>query len=149
MTYFLNRNFKNNEFELVSKDRFFVDKTNMIEDINSLIGVKDRFICITRPRRFGKTINAMMLACYYSKNADFKKLFDKLEISKSDSYLNHLNKHNVIFITWCNPTKEYKTFDEYMNGFIPQLILDLKEEFPNAKINDNDAIGKIFIEDIN
>lgn len=147
MPYFLNRNFKNNEFELVSKDRFFVDKTNMIKDISSLIGVKDRFICITRPRRFGKTINAMMLACYYSKNADFKALFDRLEISKSESYLEHLNKHNVIFITWCNPTKEYKTFDEYMDGFIHQLILDLKEEFPNAKINNTDAIGKIF-EDI-
>ena len=147
MPYFLNRNFKNNEFELVSKDKFFIDKTKMIEDINSLIGIKDRFICITRPRRFGKTINAMMLACYYSKNADFKKLFDKLEISKSESYLEHLNKHNVIFITWYNSTKEYKTFDEYMDGFISQLILDLKEEFPNAKINDNDALGKIF-EDI-
>ena len=92
MPYFLNRNFKNNEFELVSKDRFFVDKTNMIKDISSLIGVKDRFICITRPRRFGKTINTMMLAYYYSK-----KLFDKLEISKSESYLEHLNKHNVIY----------------------------------------------------
>lgn len=92
MPYFLNRNFKNNEFELVSKDRFFVEETNMIKDISSLIGVKDRFICITRPWRFGKTINAMMLTWYYSKNADFKKLFDKLEISKSEPYLEHLNK---------------------------------------------------------
>ena len=92
MPYFLNRNFKNNEFELVSKDRFFVDKTNMIKDISSLIGVKDRFVCITRPRRFSKTINAMMPAWYYSKNADFKKLFDKLKISKSEPYLEHLNK---------------------------------------------------------
>ena len=44
----------------------------------------------------------------------------------------------MIFITWCNPTKEYKIFDEYMDGFIPQLILDIKkEEFSSAKINDN------------
>ena len=51
MPYFLNGNFKNNEFKLVSKDKFFVDKTKLIEDINNLIGIKDRFICITRPRR--------------------------------------------------------------------------------------------------
>ena len=71
MAYFLNNDFKNNEFELASRDKFFVDKTSLIEKINSLIGIKDRFVCITRPRRFGKTLNAMMLASYYSKNADF------------------------------------------------------------------------------
>lgn len=147
MPYFLNSITPVNQFTKTTKEKYFVDKSELIEKINELVGTASQYICITRPRRFGKTINAMMLACYYSKNADFKKLFDKLEISKSESYLEHLNKHNVIFITWCNPTKEYKTFDEYMDGFIPQLILDLKEEFPNAKINDNDALGKIF-EDI-
>ena len=100
MAYFLNNDFKNNEFELASRDKFFVDKTSLIEKINSLIGIKDRFVCITRPRRFGKTLNAMMLASYYSKNADFKYLFDKLKVSKSDSYLEHLNKHNVIYMTF-------------------------------------------------
>ena len=65
MSYFLNGNFKNNEFQLMTKDKYFVDKTFMINEINKLIGIKDRFVCITRPRRFGKTINAMMLACYY------------------------------------------------------------------------------------
>lgn len=72
MAYFLNNHFKNNEFELAAKDEFFVDKTGLIEKINSLIGIKDRFVCITRPRRFGKTVNTLMLAAYYSKNADFK-----------------------------------------------------------------------------
>ena len=91
MAYFLNSSFKNNEFELMANDKYFVDKTQMIEKSNELIGIKDRYICITRPRRFGKTLNAMMLASYYSKNADFKDLFDKLNISKSESYLEHLN----------------------------------------------------------
>ena len=147
LPYFLNTPITNNSFTEVANYKYFVDKSELIEKVNENIKTPSKYICITRPRRFGKTINAMMLACYYSKNSDFKKLFDKLEISKSESYLEHLNKHNVIFITWCNPTKEYKTFDEYMDGFISQLILDLKEEFPNAKINDNDALGKIF-EDI-
>ncbi len=144
LAYFLNNDFKNNEFELVSKDKYFVDKTQMIGEINELVGIKDRYVCVTRPRRFGKTLNAMMLASYYSKNADFKHLFDKLEISKSSSYLGHLNKHNVIFITWCNPTVEYGNYTQYMDGFVPQLILDLKEKFPNVQINSEDFIGKIF-----
>ena len=58
MPYFLNNHFKGNEFELMAKDKYFVDKTEMIEKLNNIIGIKDRFVCITRPRRFGKTVNA-------------------------------------------------------------------------------------------
>ena len=60
MSYFLNGQFKNNEFQLMSKDKYFVDKTEFIDRMNELIGIKDRFVCITRPRRFGKTLNAII-----------------------------------------------------------------------------------------
>lgn len=141
MPYFLNGNFKNNEFELVSKDKFFVDKTKMIEAINNLIGIKDRFICITRPRRFGKTINAMMLACYCSKNAAFKTIFDKLEISKSNSYLEHLNKHNVIYITFNSNASDSKTYSDYIEYYKTRLIRDIIEAYPN--VNADDTISEM------
>ena len=96
MPYFLNTPIISNSFTEVANYKYFVDKSDFIEKVNGNIKTPSKYLCITRPRRFGKTINAMMLACYYSKNADFKKLFDKLEISKSDSYLEHLNKHNVM-----------------------------------------------------
>ena len=143
MPYFLNGNFKNNEFELIAKDKFFVDKAKIIKDINNLIGIKDRLICITRPRRFGKTINAMMLACYYSKNADFKELFDRLEVSKSDSYLEHLNNHNVVYITFSKPILDYKNYIEYIGGFTKQIMEDLEEQF-GVEIDENKKLGKVF-----
>ena len=141
MTYFLNDNFKKNEFELVSNDKYFVDKTKMIEKTNELINIKDRFLCITRPRRFGKTINAMMLACYYSKNANFKNLFDKLEISKSKSYLQHLNKHNVIYMTLNSNISELKTYEEYIKFYKTRLVHDLTEAYPN--IDNKGTISEI------
>ncbi len=144
MPYFLSGNFKNNEFELVSKDKFFVDKTKMIEDINNLIGIKDRYVCITRPRRFGKTINAMMLACYYSKNADFKNLFDKLEISKSDSYLKHLNMHNVIHMTFNQLPSLNCTYRDFINRYISFLYKDLSEVYSDFEINENMIISDAF-----
>ena len=143
MAYFLNSDFRNNEFELVSNDKYFVDKTKMIEKTNELINIKDRFLCITRPRRFGKTINAMMLACYYSKNANFKNLFDKLEISKSPSYLEHLNKHNVIYMTLNQIPSSNCTYKEFINGYTDDLINDLQEIFPNVQIKNTNPIYKI------
>lgn len=144
MSYFLNGNFKNNEFELISNDKYFVDKTKFIEDINALIGLKDRFVCITRPRRFGKTINAMMLASYYSKNADFKDLFDKLEISKKTSYLKHLNKHNVIYITLNEVPKANCTYEEFIGRYISLMLADLKESYSDLDFNKNLSISDVF-----
>ncbi len=144
MAYFLNSDFKNNEFELMSKDKYFVDKTHLIDEINSLIGIKDRFVCITRPRRFGKTVNAMMLASYYSKNANFKSLFDELEISKKASYLNHLNKHNVIYVTLNEVPKASCTYGEFIGRYISLLSEDLKACYPDLKLNENLSMSDIF-----
>ena len=127
MPYFLNSITPINQFTKTTKEKYFVDKSELIEKMNELVGTASQYVCITRPRRFGKTINAMMLACYYSKNADFKKLFDKLEISKSESYLEHLNKHNVIYMTLNEFPKKNCTYEEFIDRYTNLLLEDLKE----------------------
>ncbi|MBQ6144020.1 MAG: AAA family ATPase [Clostridia bacterium] len=144
MPYFLNNKFKNNEFELMSKDKYFVDKTGLISKINNLIGIKDRFVCITRPRRFGKTLNAMMLASYYSKNANCRDIFDKLEISKENSYLEHLNKHNVIYMTFNQIPSPNCSYEEFINRYVSMICDDLKEEYNDININNNMIISDVF-----
>ena len=89
--YFLNNVSEKNEFTLITKDDYFVDKTDLISKLNKLVNTSKRFVCITRPRRFGKSINAAMLASYYTKSLDTKAIFDKLNISKCESYENHLS----------------------------------------------------------
>jgi len=132
MTYFINRNIEKNEFKLAYESDYFVDKTELISKINTIINKKDRFLCITRPRRFGKTINAMMLESYYSKNANFKHIFDKLKISKSDTYEQHLNKHNVVYLQ-LNELPDISTnvtYDDFINYYIKGLEKDLKNIWP-------------------
>ena len=135
MGYFLNDDFLESNFELVTNSKYFIDKSMMIEKINSYMGIEDRYVCITKPRRFGKTTNLQMLASYYSKGADFKYLFDKLEISKSKTYLEHLNKHNVIYIDFSGvPNKKNFTYEEYIDRFEVFITEDLKEMCPDLKI---------------
>ena len=142
MTYFINKKILNNSFTEEFYKDFFVDKSLLIEKMNKNMGGSTKFVCITRPRRFGKTINAMMLETYYSKNANSKEIFDKLNISKCDSYEKHLNKHNVIYITVSNPVNKGNTYDEYIDGFYNQLVDDL-EELYNIKIDRNKDLGNI------
>ena len=146
MTYFINRNIEKNEFKLAYESDYFVDKTELISKINTIINKKDRFLCITRPRRFGKTINAMMLESYYSKNANFKNIFDKLKISDSESYLTHLNKHNVVYLQ-LNELPDVSsnvTYDDFINRYKNLLFKDIEELWSNINIDKNSALSDAF-----
>lgn len=97
MALYLNKN--NDNFISYLNDDIFVDKSLLIrETSNSFNKASKKFMCITRPRRFGKTLAISMLNAYYSKGCDSKELFKNLKISKDSSFESHLNKHNVIWI---------------------------------------------------
>ena len=143
MSFFLNNITKENDFILATKIKYFVDKTELICKLNENVGVLNRYVCITRPRRFGKSINAFMLASYYAKNLDTKDIFDKLNVSKCDSYEEHLNKHNVIFMSLNVRNLKLNTYEDYRNYFIDGLISDLKEICPDLDINTNEPLSSI------
>lgn len=87
----------------------------------------------TRPRRFGKTINAIMLTCaIIPKILTLKSSLtnDKLEISKGESYLEHLNKHNVIYMTMNELPKSNCSYEEFIEGYIKDLVEDLVNLYP-------------------
>ena len=76
----------------------YVDKTMMIAEINRFIDRGENYVCMSRPRRFGKTIAGNMLSAYYSKGCDSRELFAPYKIAKDQSYESKLNKYNVIKI---------------------------------------------------
>lgn len=82
--------------EIIASD--FVDKSLMISAINKTLGTRKKETVFTRPRRFGKTTAANMLAAYYSYGCDSNDLFKGLLISKDESFEEHLNKHPVIYL---------------------------------------------------
>ena len=144
MTRFLNLNFRDSSFEEIVNDKFFVDKTQMISKINKLSGMKDKYVCMTRPRRFGKTTNAVMLASYYSKGSDFKNLFDKLNINNDPFYLEHLNRHNVFFISFDILPKDNCTYAEFIERYKNFIIGDLKILCPNLTFDSNWNLSDVF-----
>ena len=94
MGSYLNPN--NGYFRQTLKNKIYVDKSLLIEKTNEIIGSNESKLCVSRPRRFGKSTDANMLVAYYSKGAESSSLFDSLKIAQSNSYQEHLNKHNVI-----------------------------------------------------
>lgn len=75
----------------------FVDKTQFIDEVIGHFNTTRKFLAVTRPRRFGKTITAHMLSAFFSKGCDSKEMFKGLKISESKNYQDHLNKYDVIY----------------------------------------------------
>ena len=96
MNGYLNRN--ENAFVKILKSRKYIDKTGLLSILNKNLGTADNCICVSRPRRFGKSFNAAMINAYYSKCVNAVKLFAGLKIAESTDYLNELNRHNVIVL---------------------------------------------------
>ena len=134
-------NSTNNKFLSYFSNKIFVDKSSLIEIINEYINIEDlKFMCVTRPRRFGKTLTLSMLNAYYSKGSNSIEIFDKLSISSSPTYLNHLNKHNVISVDMAEIYYESK--ENFLNDLTSTIISELDKEFPNILTGKEDKIGK-------
>ena len=85
-------------FKMAVNSQIFVDKSMLIDVTNRYLNTMQRFICVSRPRRFGKSITANMLTAYYSKGCDFETIFADLEIGKSPDFKKHLNQYDVIHL---------------------------------------------------
>ena len=120
----------NSAFQVALNSRIYVDKTGLLEYTNSVLDTTDAYICNSRPRRFGKSYAANMLAAYYSKGADSEKIFSKLEIGKDMDFKKHLNKYDVIHID----VQWFLSNCERVNdivSFIKKSVLDeLREIYP-------------------
>lgn len=80
------------------RSRIYVDKTNLIACTNEIINTEEKFICVSRPRRFGKSMALKMLAAYYSCGCDSRELFAGYKIKQNPSFEEHLNQYDVIFL---------------------------------------------------
>ena len=111
----------NSGFERITQSNY-VDKTGMIGIINKRIDTTDNLICISRPRRFGKSYAAQMLCAYYDHTCDSHSLFDELEVSNTKKYDDCLNKYNVIYLDMSNLLGKVKP--EKLISFIEENITD-------------------------
>lgn len=143
MGMFLNSTMPFEAYQRIVSGRYFVDKSELLNELNDIIGMEERFYCITRPRRFGKTVMANMVASYYGKAEDSSGLFDQLEIAQSETYRKHLNQHQVIYIDFSDVPRECMDYNAYIDRIHDGLLSDLTEAYPQITINREDALWDV------
>lgn len=134
----------NEEFYNASlRSKIYVDKTEMIKFTNSQLFGEHKNICVSRPRRFGKSIAANMLVAYYSRGCDSKELFEKFKIAEDAGFEEHLNKYNVIHLNMQQFLGRTKTIDEMLELLTRKVTRELKREFANVTYYEEDLVSVI------
>ena len=137
----------NESFAEALNSEIYVDKSELISVTNKRIKTKQKYICVSRPRRFGKSLNLGMLAAYYSKGCDSRRLFDDLTIADDNAYIDHLNQYNVIYLNMQQFMSSSKDIDDMLRLLKKRVINELMKEFPET-ISDPDDDVSFSLEEI-
>ncbi len=132
----------NSSFMEAVNSEIYVDKSGLIDCTNRLICTKQKYICNSRPRRFGKSTTADMLSAYYSKGSNSKDIFSSLTIASSPNFEKHLNKYDVIHfdVQWCIiPAGGPDKVISYIND---KVIEELKKCYPGTITDDVKALSE-------
>ena len=124
-------------FEMALASEIFVDKSLLIEKTNRMLGTLQRFVCVSRPRRFGKSMAADMLAAYYGSGKDTSTLFDSLKISGCKTYRQNLNQYDVLKINMQEFMSATNSMDEMISVLQQRIMEDLKRQYPVQVMGDN------------
>ena len=131
-------------FRISRNSRFYVDKSMIISLLNDKVESDDRFLCVSRPRRFGKTMAANMIAAYYSKGCDSHAIFSDLKISKDPTFEDNINRYTVIKldINGAATGKGNKTIVQYYNK---NVVPELMKAYPNVGLSSDMSIAKALV----
>jgi len=117
------------KFQTSLRSEIYVDKSELIAYINSKIRTEQKYICVSRPRRFGKSMAFGMLAAYYGCEEDTDSLFMNLNISKMLSYQEHRNKYDVIAINMQAFLTKSNNIEEMLSLLQMRVIKELRRKY--------------------
>ena len=124
------------KFKEALDSEIYVDKSGLIAYTNKVFGTKQKYVCVSRPRRFGKSMAADMLSAYYDRSVDTSGLFENLMIFQDSSYNAYRNQYDVIKVNmqeFLSRTKSMTVFIERLSRF---LLEELTEEYSDIRLKD-------------
>ena len=133
-----------NEAFLSARNGEYVDKSGLIAIVNSTLFSERRFSCVTRSRRFGKSLAAQMLCAYYDRSCQSRELFADLEIASHPTFEQHLNKYPVIYLDLTSFVTRFRD-DSVVNVIEEELMADIHANYPDVPVEAKDDLMKLLI----
>ena len=131
------------KFMMAQRSKIYVDKSNIIAYLNSVFRTEDRFVCVSRPRRFGKSMAANMIAAYYDHLSTAQSIFGHMKIATDDSFAEHMGKYDVIQINMQDFLSRAKDADTLVSMLQKRLIYDFMKAYPDCPYFDPDDLIEV------
>ena len=125
-------------YQMAVNSEIFIDKTEMIQYINSVVNTQQRFVSVSRPRRFGKTMAADMICAYYDREADSRELFKKRKLAKKSGWDEYIGQFDVIRLVMTDFFRLGRTVDDTLTAIKNRVLLELEETYPEVKFDAGD-----------
>ncbi|MBQ9632170.1 MAG: AAA family ATPase, partial [Lachnospiraceae bacterium] len=123
----------------------YVDKTGMISVMNEFIDRGNNYVCVSRPRRFGKTVAQNMLCAYYSKGCDSKELFAPYKIASDPDFTDPEGRRNHMNVIKLDMNSEYqaaRSKEQLIFRVEEKIKREMRQEFPNVEITEEDSLAE-------
>lgn len=134
-------------FEEAVNSDIFVDKTDMIKYLNAVVKTKQKYVSVSRPRRFGKSMAADMICAYYDREADSRGLFEHSKLAATEPikrgnkelfWDSYLGKFDVIYLVMTDFINSDRSAVEGIKLITERILNELNEEYPSVKYDPND-----------
>ena len=133
-------------FKEALNSKIFVDKSLILQKLCKLMNTKQKFICVSRPRRFGKSMIGDLIKAYFSKGCDSKEIFSNLKIAKDPCFGENLNKFNVISIDLGAIFSSSQSKNDILTNLRKWLLKDFRKEFPDIEFSESDPVSKMILD---
>lgn len=140
MGMYLNSKAPYEMYKKVIQNPYFIDKSLLLTELIPSFDSINCYCCITRPRRFGKTVMANMIGAFFGKTDRKDRIFDNLAISRKPEYKSHLNRHDVIYIDFSRAPKGCKNYAQYIARIENGVIEDLIAAYSDCSLSKEDSI---------
>ena len=130
----------NNLFKEALNGQIYVDKTEMVANVNALVNTPHKYLCVTRPRRFGKSMAAAMLCAYYGMADGNRELFEKLKLAQCPEWDRYLGKFDVIRLVMTNFVDRTTPMDKIIARMSMRILDELHETYPGVRYDEDDFV---------
>lgn len=132
----------NSKFQRAVNSDIYVDKTGLIKYTNRVINTMQAYVCVSRPRRFGKSMAADMLTAYYSKGCDSREVFSGLEITEDETFDRYLNKYDTVFLNVQEFLSRSSDVKELIARIKQRVIRELTRQYPDVELFDSTDLAE-------
>lgn len=130
------------KFQMARQSEIYVDKSNILSYLNAVLGTEQRYVCVSRPRRFGKSMAANMIAAYYDRTVDAAEDFRGLNILTAETALSYTNQYDVIQLNMQEFLSQSETVTELIRLLKKSVLWDLLAEYPDYRYFDDTNLSR-------